>query len=358
MLDKTTLRSGFTTGACAAAAARAAYSGRVTPVLFPDGSRKFIPVEIQGGSAVVIKDAGDDPDVTNQAAISVEVLESGRIEPEDYSETAANGLIIICGGSGVGLATRPGLDVPPGKWAINPGPRRMIVANLIDAGFSGGSLRVTVSVANGEKIAAKTLNPELGIVGGISILGTSGIVVPYSNDAYIHTIRLRVRTVIAEGAETLAFTTGHRTETALLRDYPELTGTQIVRIADFIGAALESTCNTTVNKLIVACMPGKLYKYACGHKNTHAHKVKLEAATALELLREQPPEVLEGIEKCNTVGEMRHYLTTNDFHKFIDMLAQRALEQLTCLTPGTDLTLAVYDSDGETLAIHTGRREP
>ena len=357
MANEVTLRSGFTTGACAAAAAKAAYCGKVLPVIFPDGTGKIIPVKISGNSASVIKDAGDDPDVTDKALISVEIEKSHQVETEDYCETVKGGKIILCGGEGVGLATRPGLDIPPGKWAINPAPRKMIVENLIDAGFNGASIRVTITVANGKEIALKTLNPTLGIVGGISILGTSGIVVPYSNAAYIHTIDLRIRNAVAEGAKVLAFSTGSRTGKAILRDYAELKEKNIIRIADFIGQALESAQKAGVKKMVIACMPGKLYKYACGYKNTHAHKVKLVPELALELLRNQSPEVLGKISKCDTVGEMSSHLGKSEFENFITELAIMAIDQLKRIAPKLDLILMIYLSDGSLFLTQTEEKK-
>ena len=341
------LRSGFTTGACAAAAAKAAFCGRVCNTVFPDGSRVMLPVELDGAAARIIKDAGDDPDVTDKAVITVTVEESDRIDPEDYCENAAAGRIIICGGPGIGKATRPGLDIPLGKWAINPSPRKMIVDNLLDAGFESGSLRVTISLENGEEIAKKTLNPTLGIIGGVSILGTSGIVVPYSNDAYIRTIDLHIRNAVAEGAEILAFSTGSRTGKALLRDFPALEEKRLIRIADFIGESLASAERAGVKKLIIGCMPGKLYKYACGYHNTHAHKVKLIPDLALELLAGQSADVLDKIRKSDTVGEIKTHLDDKVYNNFLDKTANYAYRELKNMAPGLDIVLALYSTTGE-----------
>ena len=311
----------------------------------------MLPVELDGATARIIKDAGDDPDVTDKAVITVTVEESDRIDPEDYCENAAAGRIIICGGPGIGKATRPGLDIPPGKWAINPSPRRMIVDNLLAAGFKSGSLRVTISLENGEDIAKKTLNPTLGVVGGVSILGTSGIVVPYSNDAYIRTIELHIRNAVAEGAKVLAFSTGSRTSIALLRDFPVLNENTLIRIADFIGESLASAEHAGVKQLIVGCMPGKLYKYACGYKNTHAHKVKLIPDLALELLAGQPAEVLDKISKSDTVGEIKTHLDDKVYNNFLDKTANYAYRELKNMAPGLDIVLALYSTTGELILM-------
>ena len=178
------LRNGYTTGSCMTAAACAAYRALKTAerpasieLRLPNGGLLTVPVaEVRPGFAAVIKDGGDDPDVTtgHRVEVAVEPFD-GVPGPRDYSD----GNLVLTAGSGVGVATRPGLAVPVGKWAINPGPRRMLRDNLRPE----RRMRITVSVPDGEALAAETLNPALGVEGGISILGTSGIVRPYSNAA-------------------------------------------------------------------------------------------------------------------------------------------------------------------------------
>ena len=220
---KESLRCGFTTGASAAAAGMAAYRFQVekqlperVDLLFPDGQiREFKITLSDGGFAQVIKDAGDDPDITDKARISASFLfvEIGELRSEDYVIDIGLGKLILRGGAGVGLCHRRGLDCDAGKWAINKVPRRMIVENLKRAGF--GKVEVcgllTIEVANGRKLALKTLNAKLGIEGGISILGTSGIVYPYSHKAYIKTIAVLVKAVADCGGLEVVFCTGGRT---------------------------------------------------------------------------------------------------------------------------------------------------
>ena len=196
------LRSGFTTGAAMTAGALAVLSARngrvldAAELLLPDESTLSVPVAHSDVlRAMVIKDAGDDPDATDKAHIVVELRPAERteLEPADFQEACGDAVLMIRGGEGIGRVTRPGLAVPVGKWAVNPGPRRLLVKNLFRAGLVSGTWLLTVSIENGEKIAEKTLNPRLGIVGGISILGRSGIVRPYSHAAYAATVALQLR---------------------------------------------------------------------------------------------------------------------------------------------------------------------
>ena len=172
------LRSGFTTGAAMTAGALAVWSARsgktteAADLLLPDGSMLSVPIaycDMQ--RAVVIKDAGDDPDATDRARISVEFRPGvpTELDAADYQEVCGKALVMIRGGRGIGRVTRPGLAVPVGKWAINPGPRRLLVRNLDRAGLSDGTWLLTVSIEDGARIAEKTLNPTLGITGGLSI---------------------------------------------------------------------------------------------------------------------------------------------------------------------------------------------
>ena len=201
--DGTPLRNGFTTGAAATAAAVGAWTaqnGAPPPeqveLLLPDGSFLAIPLErCAPGTATVRKDGGDDPDVTDRAEIHVELRPGSCDDPRAFSEQCGAGRLYLTGGEGVGVVTRPGLAVPPGHFAINPGPRHMLVKNLERAGFGktpGEELTVVISVPAGKVLAEQTLNPTLGIVGGISILGNSGIVHPYSNAAYAATVALQL----------------------------------------------------------------------------------------------------------------------------------------------------------------------
>ncbi len=236
------LRRGWTTGACAAAAAKAAYAALVTGE-FPD------PVEIElprgerpafalattrkgddSATAGIVKDAGDDPDVTHGALI----LATVRLG-------APGSGVVFRAGAGVGTVTRPGLAIPPGEPAINPVPRRMIraaVADIATAANCAGDVEVEIAIPGGEALAAKTLNPRLGIVGGLSILGTTGIVVPYSCSAWIYGIRQGIDVARAMGLTHVAGATGRTSEAAVqkLHDLPE---TALIDMGDFVGGMLK-----------------------------------------------------------------------------------------------------------------------
>lgn len=343
------LRCGFTTGAAMAAGALAVFlqrHGSVTLIL-PDGNALEIPVDsCTEDTAVVCKDAGDDPDVTDGAHIETlfRRAEKAELLPEDYCEEYGGLCVIVRGGAGVGNVTRPGLAVPVGKCAVNPGPRRLMMENLIRAGASGVWL-LRVSVREGRQMAEKTLNPVLGISGGISILGGGGIVHPYSNAAYAATIALQMRTIVQSGLDTAAVVTGGRSEKAVLRDFPDLQDMQVVRIADFIAHSLRSASRAGIRRIIVGCMPGKLMKYACGDENTHAHKTKLRP----ELLRTMGirlPDRLP-LEQFDTMGELASYLTPDGYRTLLGSLKEKALDHLRRWAGGSEVVLVLYNEKGE-----------
>src|SRR5579859_2032423 len=264
------LRRGWTTGACAAAAARAAYQAllpgtfpeRVT-IRLPKGDAPSFAIERrdhdQGwAEAGIVKDAGDDPDVTHGALILARVE---RGEP-------GSGLIFRAG-IGVGTVTRPGLPLPPGEAAINPGPRRYIGWALEDAtaecgGPSALDLIVTVSIPGGADLAAKTLNARLGILGGLSVLGTTGIVVPYSCASWIHSIHRGIDVARAAGIEHIAAATGKTSEEAMRRLYG-LPEHALIDMGDFVGGTLKYLRRHPVRRLTIAGGFAKLAKLAQGH---------------------------------------------------------------------------------------------
>ena len=271
------LRWGFTTGTAAAAAVKGALSLLLTGRA-PETVRVTLltgdPLEITlaacradgTDSAVcsVIKDAGDDPDITHKAEIGARVaLERQRPAAE----------IRISGGKGVGRVTKPGLEVPPGQPAINPGPQRMITAEVDDLRREHATdvaVSVEVFVPEGEKLAHNTLNPRLGILGGISILGTTGIVKPMSHEAYVATIRSALSVARATGLERAVLTTGRRSERhaqALFDDLPE---EAFVQIGDYFQASLEMAAGFDMRQVTLAVFFGKALKMARGIPHTHA----------------------------------------------------------------------------------------
>ncbi|MCL2028918.1 MAG: cobalt-precorrin-5B (C(1))-methyltransferase CbiD [Deltaproteobacteria bacterium] len=291
------LKTGFTTGTAATAAALAAarlLAGEARPetvnVSLPGGG--VLPVPVAGGHrlgageavATVIKDAGDDPDVTNGALIGVRL----RRRP-------GRGLTLT-GGPGVGRVTKPGLALPPGEWAINPGPRAMILANL--APFPDG-LDVEIFVEKGEELAARTLNPRLGIIGGLSILGSTGLVKPFSHEAYLATIDCALSQARALGLREVVLTTGRQSEKLARGLRPDLPEEAFVQIADFFSDSLKKAAGfETIN---LASFFGKAVKQAAGLSNTHANRGDQDPALLAGWLAEAaPPVVLAGLAQALT----------------------------------------------------------
>jgi cobalt-precorrin-5B (C1)-methyltransferase len=262
------LRTGFSTGANAAAAAKAAAvalsTGQVparVEIPFPSGERHSFAVltgsiAADGATAVVVKDAGDDPDVTHGAHLTATV------------HTAGSGAVEILGGDGVGTVTQPGLGLAVGGPAINPVPRRMITEAVREAIPSGG-VRVVISVPDGEKMARKTTNRRLGILGGISILGTTGIVRPFSTASWRASVEQAVAVMAAQGCRTVVLATGGRTERAAQRLLPDLPEVAFVEVGDFTGAALRKAVEHELADVVFVGMVGKLTKLASGVLMTH-----------------------------------------------------------------------------------------
>ena len=268
------LREGFTTGTAAAAAAMAGVlylgDGRkrsCVRVGIPAGGTLTIPVagyreDSDGVRVTVIKDGGDDPDATHKAEIVCLI----RLETERSAG------VTIDGGRGVGRVTRPGLPVPVGRAAINPVPLAQIEAAVREAARETGivsGICVTVEVPEGERIARNTLNSRLGIVGGISILGTRGTVKPFSHEAYVATIRQCLDSARAMGISRAGFSTGGRSE-RLLRALLNSPEESFIQVADFFAPAMAMAGERDIGQVVWGVFYGKLVKQAQGHSNTHA----------------------------------------------------------------------------------------
>jgi cobalt-precorrin-5B (C1)-methyltransferase len=271
------LRRGWTTGACATAAAKAAFSALVTgqfpdpvEIGLPGGQRpsfSLASTDFGDGVAVavagVVKDAGDDPDVTHGALILATVRRG-----------AAGTGVTFKAGVGVGTVTRPGLPLAVGEPAINPVPRQMMraaVAEVVAATGTAGDVEIEISVPNGEKLAAKTLNPRLGILGGLSILGTTGIVVPFSCAAWIHSIHRGIDVARAMGLDHVAGSTGNTTETAVAALHG-LSEQALIDMGDFVGGMLKYLAGHPVAKVTVAGGIGKMVKLAQGLTDLHSKR--------------------------------------------------------------------------------------
>jgi cobalt-precorrin-5B (C1)-methyltransferase len=301
----TALRRGWTTGACATAAATAAYEALLSAafpdpveVILPGGQRPAFALAVErldGDSATagVVKDAGDDPDVTHGAL----VLATVRRGP------AGSGVAFVAG-DGVGTVTLPGLPVPVGEPAINPVPQRMMreaVARVAAAHGDAGDVVIEVGVEGGAELAQKTWNPRLGILGGLSILGTTGIVVPYSCSAWIASIRRGIDVARAAGHEHVAAATGNTSERAAQRRHG-LAGTALIDMGDFAGATLKYLARHPVPELTLAGGFAKLSKLAAGHLDLHSGRsqVDLDRLARLSVELGGGEELAEAVREANT----------------------------------------------------------
>lgn len=349
-------RSGFTTGACAAAAARAATLGLVegeipSDVLchLPNGHEVSFAVadrHLEGDTAraVIVKDAGDDPDATNGAHLTAEV----RRLP------GAAGQIVLKGGPGVGTVTREGLGLEVGGPAINPVPRRNIGDNVrAVAGelLDHDGLEIAISVPGGEEMAKKTLNARLGILGGISILGTTGIVRPYSTAAFRASVVQAVDVASKQGQTSVVFTTGGRSEKFAMKQLPELAETCFVQMGDFVKAAFQTAIKRKMSRVYVGAMAGKLTKMGQGLAVTHAWKAAVDRDLLADCAQEvgAAPDLVEEIRNAETARFAAERLQalglSIEFHR---ALAKKAICSLKTCYPGNyALTVLVCDFDGE-----------
>ncbi|WP_232323944.1 cobalt-precorrin-5B (C(1))-methyltransferase [Catenuloplanes japonicus] len=303
--EKGKLRFGWTTGACATAATTAAYEALLTgdfpdpvTITLPKGQRPAFALareELAGDWALagVVKDAGDDPDVTHGALIRSTVRRG-----------AAGTGVTFRAGPGVGTVTKPGLPLAVGEPAINPVPRAMItaaVAELAARHGDAGDVEVEISVDHGEELARKTWNPRLGILGGLSILGTTGIVVPYSCSAWIDSIRRGIDVARAAGRTHVAGCTGSTSErvAAQVHGLPE---DALLDMGDFAGAVLKYLRRHPVPRLTIAGGVGKLSKLANGHLDLHSGRSQVDLGALARLVRDEggPEELAAGIEGANT----------------------------------------------------------
>lgn len=342
------LRRGWTTGACSAAAAKAACAALVTgefpdpvEIGLPGGKRAaFALAEWELGEgfarAGVVKDAGDDPDVTHGALLRVTVR---RAAPDSGVTYKA--------GPGVGMVTRAGLPIPPGEPSINPVPRRMI-AEAIREASPVGDFEVEIAVPDGEAMAAKTLNPRLGILGGISILGTTGVVIPYSCSAWIHSIFRGIDVARAAGLTHVAGATGNTSEKAIqaLHDLPEIA---LIDMGDFVGGMLKYIRAHPVARVSVAGGVAKMSKLAQGMLDVHSKRgapdLDVLAATALEA---GGSAALAGrIRAANTVAEA-FQLAAGEGIALGDRIAAKAWRTAAAVLKKPDIALqiVVFDREG------------
>lgn len=351
------LRCGFTTGSCAAAAAKAAAAAVLSgtaperiELLTPKGITLDIPVErceISQSSALcsVIKDSGDDPDITNgiEVCATVELTESG---------------ITIDGGEGIGKVTKPGLDQPPGAAAINSVPRKMIAAAVSEIAehfdYHGG-YRVVISIPKGAEIAAKTYNPRMGIEGGISVIGTTGIVEPMSNSALVDTIRLEERMRREEGCRSLLLTLGNYSQSFIQRNMPFALD-RCVTCSNFIGDAIDAAMEYGFERILIIGHIGKMVKLGAGIMNTHSAQAdgRMEVLVTCGLLAGADPQTLIKITDCVTADAAIALLKdAGALEKAMEILGQRAEYYLSAKVKNTVPIGAVMFSDKFGILVNT-----
>ncbi len=358
-------RKGYTTGACTAAAAKAAVIGLITGRV-PDAINTQLPnkewvifnvlksaCNASTAQAVVIKDAGDDPDCTHNAHLTVDV------KPLPTHK----GQIILQAGKGVGTITMRGLGLDVGGAAINPVPRKNIIDNIqqIAADFlQHQGLEVTVSVPDGELMAKKTLNKRLGIIGGISILGTTGIVHPYSTAAFRASVVQGVEVAANQGLSTVVLTTGGRTEKFTIKTLPELHQACFVQMGDFLSPALDTAKNVGIQKIIIGGMVGKLTKMAQGEKITHARRNPVNTQLLADIARsvgadKNVCQAIANNETARYAGERMEELGLSEL--FYQALCKRVVSTLKNRYPNQfEYTILMCDFDGNSLTHYQEKK--
>jgi cobalt-precorrin-5B (C1)-methyltransferase len=337
------LRTGWTTGSCASAAAKAAAVGLVTgtppaeiEVGLPGGRRVRFAVEAETPTrCVVVKDAGDDPDCTDGARMTAEVVE------------AVTGSTLVAG-AGVGTVTKPGLGLTVGAPAINTVPRRVIAAALAEV--TAVPLAVTFSVPGGEDMAARTSNARLGIVGGISILGTTGIVRPFSTAAYRASVTQQIDVAAAQGESVVVLATGSRSEKAAMRLRPDLPDVCFVEVGDFTGTALRRAASDGIGHVMLVAMAGKITKLAAGVMMTHFHRSQVDGDLLAEVARDSGSQAAI-VAAATETATARHFFETCMAHgdvaplQRVCALARAACQAHTGGAVETEVVMVDFDGD-------------
>ena len=344
------LHSGLTTGTCATAAAVAQTlrlkKGEMpdeVPVVLPNGETINVSVGYGDNYAFCIKEAGDDPDVTN----GIEVRASITLEHRD-TETQG---VIIKGGEGVGRFTLPGFDYPQGEAAINKAPREMIRQNLerlcISESLCSNYIIVTISVPQGDEIARRTFNPRLGIEGGISIIGVSGIVKPFSEEAFIDSIRKCMTVAKASGSERVVINSGGKSERFVKALYPTLPQQAFVEYGNYIGETLKIAHELNLPNITLGVMLGKAVKLAAGHLDTHSKRATMDKAFIKEMLNEAHCDI--DISDITLAREIWEKLSPEKKQDFADVVISHCATYCKPLLPNGELTILLIADDGTIL---------
>ncbi|HKO41029.1 MAG TPA: cobalt-precorrin-5B (C(1))-methyltransferase [Nitrososphaeraceae archaeon] len=352
------LRTGFTTGTSATAATKAALLALITSQIYdileitlPKGKSvqlkiawtKYSP-NTQSVTSAVIKDAGDDPDVTHGAEICSTV-----------SLTMNRGCVEIDGGIGVGRVTRPGLGLEIGHAAINPVPRKMIEQVVRDAAkciLIRKGVKVIISVPKGIELAKKTDNPRLGIVGGISILGTTGIVFPYSTASFAASIRQSLDVAQSLGTDVVVLTTGGRSEDYIKNVHQSLPDYVFVQMGDFSGYTIKQCENRNIKKVIIAGFIGKLTKMAMGIKQTHVRgsHVSMEYMANLASLCINSKNIINDIRNANTARHVSEIIIQNNVKNFFELLCKQVyLQMYSHSNKSLEIEVVMFGFDGKIL---------
>ncbi|MBI3254645.1 MAG: cobalt-precorrin-5B (C(1))-methyltransferase [Nitrosarchaeum sp.] len=355
-IKKEKLRTGYTTGTSATAAAKAALLSIINQtkienvdVKLPKGNFIKIPIHLcqfdkNGAKCTVIKDGGDDPDVTHGAEIVVELSFTDKISE-----------IEIDGGEGVGIVTKPGLGLELNKAAINPIPKKMINENLreiTDKYLVKKGIKVIISVPKGKELGPKTDNPRIGILNGISILGTSGIVIPFSTASYAASIRQNIDVAIAMGNDTVVLTTGGRSEDFAKKiiDLPEHC---FVQMGDFSGYTIQQCARKEIKKAYVVGFIGKLAKMAAGVKQTHVKGSKVDMNFLAKLARKcNANEItIKRIQKANTARHVSEIIIENNVKGFFEEICNETYRHMRKHSEEkVPLDVILFDFDGNILA--------
>ena len=331
--SKGKLRTGFTTGTCATAASKAGILAIINQqslnsvdVILP--KRDKINIQINScnfskynAQCSVIKDGGDDPDVTHGAEIFVNISLTDKV-----------GSIEIDGGKGVGRVTKPGLGLEIGTAAINPTPKKMILENIQEVGeevLGKNGIKIVVSVPTGEELAKKTDNPRIGILDGISILGTSGIVIPYSTASFAAAIRQQIDVVSSMNDEEVVLTTGGRSED-FAREIIKLPDHSFIQMGDFSGYTIQQCAKKSLKKAYVAGFIGKLAKMAAGVKQTHVKGGKVDMKFLSELAKRcnANSETIRKILGANTARNVQEIVIEDSVDGFFDEITKETCNQM------------------------------
>lgn len=326
------LHSGLTTGTCATAAAIAATHRLVTgekpgtvPVVLPDGETIDVAVTYGEDYASVTKDAGDDPDVTDGLEIRAHVERNKAFE--------------ICGGEGVGRFTLPGFDYPPGEAAINRTPRQMMRDNIHE------TVRITITVPQGREVAQRTFNPRLGIVGGISIIGESGIVKPYSEEAFIQSIGKCMQVAQASGTQRVVINSGAKSENYLKTLYPDLPKQAFVQYGNYVGETLRFATELGITQVTLGVMLGKAVKLAAGNLDTHSRVATMDKEFMAQMLTEAGCDI--DLSDITLARELWDKIPTDRLQTFAHVVIGHCMEHCAPLLPHGDLSILLLDNEGE-----------